>query len=554
MFYKCVTLGGYDKSENKALNPIIFAEDTTVIPGWCFAYCHELSEVKYPSSLQLIEDYAFYECNMYLKEVKLPDGCEVLGEHAFQQCTSLTTIYLSASMETIKSYAFYGCINIQEIVVPQGVKIVSDYAFAECYELTTIKIPSSVTYIGRGALYGCVKLESIFLPFVGAYKGGSRDDASLFGYIFGGLNDTYIAADGSINNMTYVQSNASSFWQFEQRYYNVRSFDSNFAPIAITEEDESKELHSTLYYVPKTLKTVNITNETVFGYGAFMNCDWLQNFYYHYIDYSDYNFAGNYSAIPDEQVTTITKIDDYAFFNMGGLLGSSFQRNGNKQTSAIALHDEASTNNTYGFFGTEEYIGDYAFALIDNENFINLVLPASLTYIGKYSFSNCANLESVSVKSNILGTYTFGYSPKLKNVIFNSDIETLDEGVFFECKQLFNIELTDKIKYINDYAFYNCDSLGTLNSTGTIDLKSVEHLGSYAFSDCDSLINITIPNSVIKILSHTFEHCIYLEKITLQNACMGSYMFAFNDSLETVSIPSSIVKIEGNVGKNFSKV
>ena len=344
--------------------------------------------------------------------------------------------------------------------------------------------------------------------------------------------------------MTYVQSNASSFWQFEQRYYNVRSFDSNFAPIAITEEDESKELHSTLYYVPKTLKTVNITNETVFGYGAFMNCDWLQNFYYHYIDYSDYNFAGNYSAIPDEQVTTITKIDDYAFFNMGGLLGSSFQRNGNKQTSAIALHDEVSTNNTYGFFGTEEYIGDYAFALIDNENFINLVLPASLTYIGKYSFSNCANLESVNVKSNILGTYTFGYSPKLKNVIFNSDIETLDEGVFFECKQLFNIELTDKIKYINDYAFYNCDSLGTLNSTGTIDLKSVEHLGSYAFSDCDSLINITIPNSVIKILSHTFEHCIYLEKITLQNACMGSYMFAFNDSLETVSIPSSIVKID----------
>lgn len=99
-----------------------------------------------------------------IKESKLPDGCEVLGEHAFQQCTSLTTIYLSASMETIKSYAFYGCINIQEIVVPQGVKIVSDYAFAECYELTTIKIPSSVTYIGRGALYGCVKLESIFLP------------------------------------------------------------------------------------------------------------------------------------------------------------------------------------------------------------------------------------------------------------------------------------------------------------------------------------------------------------------------------------------------------
>ena len=115
------------------------------------------------------------------------------------------------------------------------------FAFAECYELTTIKIPSSVTYIGRGALYGCVKLESIFLPFVGAYKGGSRDDASLFGYIFGGLNDTYIAADGSINNMTYVQSNASSFWQFEQRYYNVRSFDSNFAPIAITEEDENYE-------------------------------------------------------------------------------------------------------------------------------------------------------------------------------------------------------------------------------------------------------------------------------------------------------------------------
>ncbi len=110
-------------------------------------------------------------------------------------------------------------------------------AFKNCNGITSIVIPDSVTSIGAGAFSGCSMLKSITLPFVGSKKGNSDSKEANFGYIFG--EDTY---QGGTKIHQYYNSGGGS-WEY--------------------------------YYIPSTLRTVKITNETVINYGAFQNCSML---------------------------------------------------------------------------------------------------------------------------------------------------------------------------------------------------------------------------------------------------------------------------------------
>ncbi|MDE5868002.1 MAG: leucine-rich repeat domain-containing protein, partial [Anaeroplasmataceae bacterium] len=205
MFYKCIKLAG-TKLPNSDKAVLQFAEGLEVIPGWSFAYCYHLEALDFPETLEKIEDYAFYMCNMKLGIVDTKNVTSI-GEHAFQYCTVLQTVILSENMEYVRSFAFYGCDNLNEIIIPQGIKEIHDYAFAECYFLEKIVVPQSVEFIGKGAFYGLPYLTEMILPFAGARRNQEFGEESLFGWIFGDDTFTSTAADGTIVTSDYVQKN-----------------------------------------------------------------------------------------------------------------------------------------------------------------------------------------------------------------------------------------------------------------------------------------------------------------------------------------------------------
>ena len=132
-----------------------------------------LHSVEIPANVQTIEDGAFAHC-LNLKTVTFEKGLQQLKElgkehyhngytcqaGVFEGCTSLTSVEIPASVETIQRAAFKGCTSLTSVTIPASVKTIGERAFAET-SLTSVEIPASVEAIEGAAFLNCTSLASV---------------------------------------------------------------------------------------------------------------------------------------------------------------------------------------------------------------------------------------------------------------------------------------------------------------------------------------------------------------------------------------------------------
>ena len=88
----------------------------------------------------------------------------LIESKAFEECTSLNSIKIPSSVQSIEYSTFWGCTGLTSIYIPSSVKKIREHAFYNCSTLTSIYIPSSVETIGCGAFLRCKSLTSITIP------------------------------------------------------------------------------------------------------------------------------------------------------------------------------------------------------------------------------------------------------------------------------------------------------------------------------------------------------------------------------------------------------
>ena len=104
--------------------------------------------------------------------------------------------------------------------------------------------------------------------------------------------------------------------------------------------------------------------------------------------------------------------------------------------------------------------------------------------------------EGVStIPSYLFNPYSSSYAPNIKEVNFSSTITSIGGSVFYNCRGLTSIDLSNctSLTSIGERAFSDCTGL-----TGALDLSnctSLTSIGKYAFSDCTKLTSITFPNT-----------------------------------------------------------
>jgi hypothetical protein len=181
---------------------------------------------------------------------------------------------------------------------------------------------------------------------------------------------------------------------------------------------------------------------------------------------SDYAFANMFLLESINIPSTVTRIGVGAFKNTPTLVNVDFNN-----TENLTEICESAFESALSYLPTRDY---------------DLVVPNSVTRIGKYAFADCSGLSSVTLPDQIT---------------------TIEEGTF-KYAGLTEIKYPAHLQAIEDYAF----SYSYINEINIPE--GVTKIGKEAFSCCRSATSLVIPSTVTEIGEKAFSDSEWLESIT----------------------------------------
>ena len=179
----------------------------------------------------------------------------------------------------------------------------------------------------------------------------------------------------------------------------------------------------------------------------------------------DANFDGEISFA---EAAVVTYLPDFSYFRA-------------KDNMSIVSFDE------FQYFESVTSIGNWIFS--DCAELTSITIPESVTSIGKYAFSGCSGLTSINMPDGIT---------------------SIGDGAFYDCSGLTSINIPDGIASIGDGAFSGCSGLTSINIP-----DGITSIGDGAFSECSGLTSITIPESVTSIGNNAFSGCSGLTSLSI---------------------------------------
>ena len=166
--------------------------------------------------------------------------------------------------------AFKNCSFIENVEFPETLKTIGQYAFENCTLLTSIDLPEELESIGGAFLKGCDNLERLSVPFIGETPNENtvikEHYKYVLGYFFGWTKNTKttnnMIFDPVVVEIVNVGTKPSkSTLQFGYREMLNRLTD---------------QQNAFYYYIPSSLKFVDVTNSSHIPAYAFLNCSVLE--------------------------------------------------------------------------------------------------------------------------------------------------------------------------------------------------------------------------------------------------------------------------------------
>lgn len=567
------------------LTSVTLPNSITSIRARTFYGCTGLTDFTIPNSAVSIGEEAFFGCTG-LKRVSLGNSVTTIGNEAFAGCTGLTNITIPNSVTSVGS-SFKDCTGLRSITLGNSVATIGNEAFAGCTGLTNVKVPNSVTSIGSSfkdctglrsitlgnsvmtigneAFAGCGLLSTLNLPnsVISVGENAFRDCSGLRNLTIGSSVSTIdIEAFRGCSGITSLSIPGSVTHIGRNAFHGCSSikdlvFEDNDATLSLSyNEDilfsdspvESLYLGRNLSYPGHTpsagftdsspfrnstsLKTVVIGNSvTTIGRQAFYGCSELTTI-----------------TIPG----SVTSIGSRAFDGCGKLNRVNIMDLG--KWCQIEFGDIIA-NPLY-----------YAHRLYSNEKEVkHLVIPPTVSAIGRYSFVMCWELESVTVPGSVtaIGSNAFyGCTTSTHQNFKAVNITDLEKwcGIEFEDEEsnplvnghylylngklIEDLVIPESIETINDYCFDRCWGF-----TGLTLPNSIKTIGKCAFENCfwnnETGFRIKIPDSVFSIGDFAFSFCGGITDLAIGNSVtsIGDFAFQGDEGFSEITIPESTTSI-----------
>ncbi len=528
------TVGEYAFKNCTALTEVVFEDSDSpdkVIGNYAFSNCTSLASIDFGNAVKSIGDYAFYKAP--ITSIAFPDSLEAIGNSAFESCTSIETIDFGTGIKTIGDKAFYLNSKLTEVDFP-GSELtgIGSWAFGFDKLINGINIQSEMLKsIGERAFSSCEGLESVTI---------SGDNAVIGNDAFSGCK--------SIETVTLSGVETLSEYSFT----NCINFES------FTADDSLKTIGEYTFNGCYLLENVNIgSNVNSIGRSAFNYCSSLKSF-----------------TIPDG----VTYIQDYTFRNCAALetvnIGSGVTRisgNAFEDDTSLSEFNVSGSNTTYSSADGVLYNKAKTAIIISPKNKSgSITIPDTVTTITDYAFQNSPNITSVVIGRNVqkVGKYAFSGCPALESVTFaeSGDVtKVIDESAFADCPSLESVTLGNAVTRIEKCAF------AATALTQIVFPEGLERIGDYAFSPyakgeygtykesslenatfgseityigvgafyCTALTKLIIPGSNLSSIgTKAFYNCDDLKSVSIsgKNAGINDSAFSSCDNLESVSL------------------
>lgn len=193
----------------KSFDEFQYFTSVTYIPTECFA-CSSLCSIILPKSVETIGRSAFSWCDK-LENVQLNEGLEYIDAHVFDSCISLKAIELPQSLKRILNNAFQLTISLENISIPSGVTIVSSGLLAGS-AIKSVTLLSTLQKIEDGAFSSCENLEELNIPSsvkeIGSGIVSNCVNLSRFGGQYASSDGKFLIKDGILEGV--AQKNMTS--------------------------------------------------------------------------------------------------------------------------------------------------------------------------------------------------------------------------------------------------------------------------------------------------------------------------------------------------------
>ena len=550
--------------------------------------------------------------NTLLSGVEFDNNLQIIGAGSFSGCTLNGTLRIPSSVTSIENRAFENCKYITSVIIPEDSKLVriGEYAFYGT-SISSVYIPKTVSSIGVGAFQNCPKLvlvsfpveqtetnmyyfkntsitaSSVTEPNTTVYKSDYPTFTNnefiimcknrlLFSYneevafvISSHIKEAYIEGIHILDDYTVIHS-ANFKTNIDKAHYDPEGGKSIY--VLETYKDDTNDIlqssgsssdnKPTLYVntdidpaIISLYTSHDILTKIFDVFGGILGTTLKQR------------FKGILEITPNTD-NLITRYDvktllyasianlEFDVVNITIVIKNRQDNGGN--TVGITIENEAfydfGTNirftNVY-ILGSVKEIGAHAFY---GTGLTHIVIPDSVTTIGKGAFDNCEGLKSVKIPSRLYKYCTRPYfwnsdapiiysyyctltsnnsSGALSSydvfdqmsvgddfsstiiVSFDTNVVSIGANAFYGNNNIDTIVIPDNIISIGDNAFKNCSNLNSLICTD--NNSELVYIGMNSFNGCSKLSHVILPSSLLNIGVGAFLGCSQLYNIYLSN-------------------------------------